>query len=68
MLKARFCRLFKPWWAAQIARRGAGPPPVSPKQLTGESLAVAIRVALSPNTREAAMKVGDLIKQEVGFP
>ncbi|KAG9122243.1 hypothetical protein FRC07_001470 [Ceratobasidium sp. 392] len=44
----------QPWWASQIARRGAGPPPILPKQLTAESLATAIRIALSPQTREAA--------------
>ncbi|KAG8738658.1 hypothetical protein FRC10_006626 [Ceratobasidium sp. 414] len=55
----------QPWWATQIARRGAGPPPIHPKQLTGEALAVAIRIALSPETRRAAMRVGEMIRQEL---
>ncbi|KAG8703934.1 hypothetical protein FRC09_003869 [Ceratobasidium sp. 395] len=56
----------QPWWASQIARRSAGPPPITPKQLTAESLAAAIQIALSPQTRNAAALVGDTIKQEDG--
>ncbi|KAG8739387.1 hypothetical protein FRC10_005679 [Ceratobasidium sp. 414] len=56
----------QPWWASQIARRGAGPPPIHPKQLTAESLATAIRIALSRHTQEAATRVGEMIKQEDG--
>ncbi|KAG9091707.1 hypothetical protein FRC06_000445 [Ceratobasidium sp. 370] len=56
----------QPWWASQIARRGAGPPPIHPKQLTAEALAVAIRIALSRETRGAAMRVGEVIRQEDG--
>ncbi|KAG9082424.1 hypothetical protein FS749_006850 [Ceratobasidium sp. UAMH 11750] len=56
----------QPWWAAQIARRGAGPPPIRPKELTAESLATAIRVALSPQTLEAATALGAMIRQEDG--
>lgn len=56
----------QPWWAAQIARRGAGPPPIYPKQLTAESLATAIRIALSPQAREAALAVSQSIEQEDG--
>lgn len=57
--------LNQPWWAAQIARRGAGPAPLPPKQLNRQTLAAAIRVALSPATREAAQKIGETIKAEV---
>ncbi|KAG9091238.1 hypothetical protein FS749_016687 [Ceratobasidium sp. UAMH 11750] len=56
----------QPWWAAQIARRCAGPPPIHPKQLTTEALTVAIRIALSPETQRAAMRVGETIRQEDG--
>ncbi|KAG9092871.1 hypothetical protein FS749_015386 [Ceratobasidium sp. UAMH 11750] len=56
----------QPWWAAQISRRGAGPPPIHPKQLTAEALTVAIRIALSPETQRAAMRVGEMIRQEDG--
>jgi hypothetical protein len=57
----------KPWWATQIARRGAGPPPLDPKKLTAEALGVAIRIALSPNTQKAAQVVGEMIRQEVNM-
>jgi UDP:flavonoid glycosyltransferase YjiC (YdhE family) len=59
--------LFKPWWAAQIARRGAGPPPIHPKNLTAEALASAIGMALSPRTQEAAVRIGEMIRKEVGL-
>ncbi|QRV72093.1 glycosyltransferase family 1 protein [Ceratobasidium sp. AG-Ba] len=57
----------RPWWASQIARRGAGPPPIYPKQLTAESLASAIRIALSSRTKEAAIVIGNIIKEEEGI-
>ncbi|KAG8791204.1 hypothetical protein FRC12_009874 [Ceratobasidium sp. 428] len=56
----------QPWWAAQVARRGAGPPPIRPEQLTAEALDAAIRIALSPETRAAAMRVGEMIREEDG--
>ncbi|KAG9120114.1 hypothetical protein FRC07_004535 [Ceratobasidium sp. 392] len=56
----------QPWWATQIARRGAGPPPIHPKQLTAEALAVAIRIALSEETRASAMRAGEMIRSEDG--
>lgn len=56
----------QPWWAAQLARRGAGPPPLNPKKLTAETFASAIRIALSPDTIEAAKKVGAMVREEDG--
>ncbi|QRV82432.1 glycosyltransferase family 1 protein [Ceratobasidium sp. AG-Ba] len=56
----------QPWWAAQIASCGAGPPPVFPKNLTSSSLATAIRMAISPETRRAAVSMGEMINQERG--
>ncbi|QRW11269.1 glycosyltransferase family 1 protein [Ceratobasidium sp. AG-Ba] len=56
----------QPWWATQIAHRGAGPAPIYPKQLTADALASAIRVALSGRTRECAMRVGEMIRSEDG--
>ncbi|KAF8593865.1 UDP-Glycosyltransferase/glycogen phosphorylase [Ceratobasidium sp. AG-I] len=56
----------QPWWAAQIARRGAGPAPLPPKQLNKDTLAAAIQMALSPMTREAAQRIGMMIKAENG--
>ncbi|KAG9118567.1 hypothetical protein FRC07_006864, partial [Ceratobasidium sp. 392] len=54
----------QPWWAAQIASRRAGPPPIHPKQLTAESFAAAIKIVLSPQTLEAATMLGHVIKRE----
>ncbi|QRW24293.1 glycosyltransferase family 1 protein [Rhizoctonia solani] len=56
----------QPWWAAQITRLGVGPPPIHPNRLTAEVLANAIRVAISPESREAARKIGDTIRAEHG--
>ncbi|CUA73567.1 Sterol 3-beta-glucosyltransferase UGT80B1 [Rhizoctonia solani] len=56
----------QPWWATQIARRGAGPPPLDSKKLTAESFAVALRIALSPATMRAAEAVGETIRRENG--
>ncbi|KAF8721986.1 Glycosyltransferase family 1 protein, partial [Rhizoctonia solani] len=56
----------QPWWAAQITRLGVGPPPIHPNRLTAEVLANAIRVAISPESREAARKIGDVIRAEQG--
>ncbi|CAE6475911.1 unnamed protein product [Rhizoctonia solani] len=56
----------QPWWAMQIARRGAGPPPLDSKNLTAEAFSVALRMALSPATMKAAEVVGEMIRQEDG--
>ncbi|KAG8730349.1 hypothetical protein FRC11_006914, partial [Ceratobasidium sp. 423] len=56
----------QPWWATQIARRGAGPPPLDSKKLTAEAFAVALRIALSPATMRAAEVVGEMIRREDG--
>ncbi|CAE6464930.1 unnamed protein product, partial [Rhizoctonia solani] len=56
----------QPWWATQITRRGAGPPPLDPKTLTAEAFAVALRIALSSTTMRAAEMVGEMIRRESG--
>ncbi|CCO35088.1 Sterol 3-beta-glucosyltransferase [Rhizoctonia solani AG-1 IB] len=56
----------QPWWAVQIARRGAGPPPLDSKSLTAAGFAAALRMALSPATLESAQVVGAMIRQENG--
>ncbi|CUA70529.1 Sterol 3-beta-glucosyltransferase UGT80B1 [Rhizoctonia solani] len=56
----------QPWWAVQVVRRGAGPPPIHPNKLTAEALAVAIRLAISPETRDAARQIGESIRNEKG--
>ncbi|KAF8754806.1 Glycosyltransferase family 28 N-terminal domain [Rhizoctonia solani] len=55
----------QPWWATQIASRGAGPPPLDHKTLTPEMFASAIRIALSPSSLGAAKQVGKMIMREV---
>ncbi|KDN42537.1 hypothetical protein RSAG8_06680, partial [Rhizoctonia solani AG-8 WAC10335] len=55
-----------PWWAAQLAQRGAGPQPLDSKNLTSEVFAAAIRTALSPDTVVAAQNIGTMINQEDG--
>ena len=42
----------QPFWGAMIARAGAGPLPISYKQLTPERLSTAILEALKPETLE----------------
>ncbi|KAH7322331.1 glycosyltransferase family 1 protein [Rhizoctonia solani] len=42
----------QPWWAAQLAQRGAGPAPLDSRSLTAEAFAAAIEMALSPNTED----------------
>ncbi|CAE6526287.1 unnamed protein product [Rhizoctonia solani] len=56
----------QPWWAAQLAQRGAGPEPLDSRDLTSEGFAAAIRVALSPSTILAAQDIGAMINQEDG--
>ncbi|KAG8763484.1 hypothetical protein FRC11_002887 [Ceratobasidium sp. 423] len=56
----------QPWWAAQLAQRGAGPEPLDSRSLTSEGFAAAIRGALSPSTISAAQKIGTMINQEDG--
>ncbi|KAG8763486.1 hypothetical protein FRC11_002889 [Ceratobasidium sp. 423] len=55
----------QPWWADQIHARGAGPAPIPHKQLTTHVLVGAIKSALSDETKAAARRVGDLIRNEL---
>ncbi|CAE6390452.1 unnamed protein product [Rhizoctonia solani] len=56
----------QPWWAAQLAQRGAGPPPLDSRNLTSDGFAAAIRFALSSDTVLAAQKISELKNQEDG--
>ncbi|CUA71983.1 Sterol 3-beta-glucosyltransferase UGT80B1 [Rhizoctonia solani] len=56
----------QPWWATQIAHRGAGPAPLDHKTLTPEIFSSAIRIALSPVALNAAREVGRMIMREDG--
>jgi hypothetical protein len=56
----------QPFWAAMIAKAGAGPGPLPFKELTSESLTEAIAFALRPETNEAAKELASKIKAENG--
>jgi hypothetical protein len=56
----------QPFWAAMIAKAGAGPGPLQFKELTSESLTEAIAFALRPETNEAAKELASKIKAENG--
>ncbi|KAI9044678.1 putative UDP-glucose,sterol transferase [Aspergillus affinis] len=56
----------QPFWGSIVARAGAGPPPVPYKQLTADKLTEAIQIALKPETREKAEKIGKDMRQEDG--
>lgn len=48
------------------ARAGAGPEPIPFKHLTSDSLAAALRKALTPEALEKAKKLGESIAKEQG--
>lgn len=54
------------FWGAMIARAGAGPNPISHKQLTAEKLANAITFCLKPETLERAQELASKIAVERG--
>ena len=49
-----------------IHRSGGGPKPIPQKQLTANNLADAIKVAVSPEAKSAAGKMGEKIRSESG--
>ncbi|KAJ1305709.1 hypothetical protein OPQ81_010444 [Rhizoctonia solani] len=57
----------QPWWDVQVMRSGAGPPPIHPNKFSAESLAAAIRVAVSQEMRESAKQIGEIIRNEKGL-
>ncbi|KAK4696732.1 hypothetical protein P7C71_g1235, partial [Lecanoromycetidae sp. Uapishka_2] len=56
----------QPFWGAMVARAGAGPSPITYKELTAEGLENAILEALKPETLERARELGDRIREEKG--
>lgn len=62
------CPVFadQPFWGHQIARLGAGPPPVSQKRLTADRLARALDHALETDTAERAQDIATRIATENG--
>jgi UDP:flavonoid glycosyltransferase YjiC (YdhE family) len=49
-----------------IHRANAGPAPIPQKKLNPDNLAEAIKVALSPEAKTAAGKMGEQIRKEKG--
>ena len=56
----------QPFWGAMVERAGAGPLPIPYKELTVDTLASAILVALKPETLERARELGERIREEKG--
>lgn len=55
------------FWGNMIEKAGAGPAPLSPENLTIESLATAIVSATTPSARSAARDLANKIYKEVSF-
>lgn len=54
-------------WGRRVAKLGAGPPPISRKELSAGRLADAIRVAADERTvRDRAAALGDRLRREDG--
>jgi len=56
----------QPWWAAMVAKAGAGPEPTPYKELDGDKLAEKITAALQPEVKERAQELADKISHEEG--
>lgn len=56
----------QPFWGQMIARAGAGPKPITFKEMTADSLAESIKFALKPDVLEAAQKMAENIAKEDG--
>jgi sterol 3beta-glucosyltransferase len=51
-----------------INKAGAGPKPIPHKQLNVGNLRDAIKFAISPAAKQAAQRMAEQIKNEVGLP
>lgn len=56
----------QPFWGKIVAAAGAGPLPVSPKELTSQSLADAISFCLTPEAVTAAQGLATKMRSESG--
>ena len=56
----------QPWWAAMVAKAGAGPEPTPYKELDGDKLADKITAALQPEVKERAQELANKISHEQG--
>ncbi|GAB7344203.1 hypothetical protein MBLNU457_2094t1 [Dothideomycetes sp. NU457] len=56
----------QPWWAAMVAKAGAGPPPTPYKELDADKLADKITAALQPDVKERAQELANKISHEQG--
>ncbi|WP_346914594.1 glycosyltransferase [uncultured Roseibium sp.] len=62
------CPVFgdQPYWGRQVARLGAGPPPLRAKKLTADKLAGALRDLETPDYAKAAARIAEKMAAEGG--
>lgn len=56
----------QPGWGARVQEMGCGPEPLKLRELTSETLALALGKATRPETVQRAEQVGSLLRQERG--
>lgn len=56
----------QPFWGKMVAHKGAGPPPIPRRRLTVEKLSQAIQYCASPVAKEAAAKLAEEMRLELG--
>ncbi|KAG9024239.1 hypothetical protein FRB95_011749 [Tulasnella sp. JGI-2019a] len=56
----------QPFWAKMVHKAGAGPGPIPQKKLTADVLAAGIKYCLTETAKEAAAKMGEIIRSEDG--
>ncbi|KEQ93670.1 glycosyltransferase family 1 protein [Aureobasidium subglaciale EXF-2481] len=56
----------QPFWGHMIASAGAGPEPLAPRDMTGITLAEAIRFLIRDETKAAAMAIAQRMESEEG--
>ena len=66
LVAPRLIRDSQPFWGKIVASAGAGPPPVSPKKLTSQTLAEAVSYCLTPEANAAAKTIATKMKAESG--
>ncbi|KAG8929704.1 hypothetical protein FRC02_005216 [Tulasnella sp. 418] len=57
----------QPFWGSMVAKAGAGPKSIHPEKLNADNLAAAIQYLMSPKAKEAAEKLGKLVRAEKGI-
>jgi sterol 3beta-glucosyltransferase len=57
----------QPFWGSMVQHAGAGPSPIPHRKLTALKLAAGIEYCLSESAKEAAQRMGEKIRAEVGL-